>query len=77
VLAFVLVGLASAPAWLPVVLTRVAPGAGQRILDATARLIAGYGRQAIVALLSFAGLLLGRPRPDPAERLRGRAHRLP
>jgi hypothetical protein len=58
VLAFVLVGLASAPAWVPVVLTRVAPGAGQRILDAIARLIAGYGRQAIVALLRFAGLFL-------------------
>jgi Sap, sulfolipid-1-addressing protein len=56
VLALVLVGLASAPAWLPVVLTRVAPAAGQRILDATAQLIADHGRQAIVALLSFAGL---------------------
>jgi hypothetical protein len=56
VLAFVLVGLASAPAWLPVVLTRVAPATGQRILDATARLISHHGRQAIVALLSFAGL---------------------
>ncbi len=56
VLAFVLVGLASAPAWVPVVLTRLAPGAGQRILDAIGRLIARYGRQAIVALLSFAGL---------------------
>jgi threonine/homoserine/homoserine lactone efflux protein len=55
-LVFVLVGLASAPAWLPVVLTRVAPGAGQRILDAIGRLIARYGRQAIVALLSLAGL---------------------
>jgi hypothetical protein len=56
VLALVLVGLASAPAWLPVVLTRVAPAAGQRILDATARLIAHHGWQTIVALLSFAGL---------------------
>lgn len=56
VLAVVLVGLASAPAWVPVVLTRVAPGAGQRILDAISRLIARYGRQAIVALLGFAGL---------------------
>jgi Sap, sulfolipid-1-addressing protein len=56
VLACVLVGLASAPAWLPVVLTRVAPGAGQRILDAIGRLIARHGRQAIVALLSLAGL---------------------
>jgi Sap, sulfolipid-1-addressing protein len=56
VLACVLVGLASAPAWVPVVLTRVAPGAGQRTLDAISGLIARYGRQAIVALLSFAGL---------------------
>jgi hypothetical protein len=56
VLAFVLVGLASAPAWVPVALTRVAPGAGQRILDAIGRLIARYGRQAIGALLSSAGL---------------------
>lgn len=58
VLALVLVGLASAPAWVPVVLTRVAPGAGQRILDVIGRLLARYGRQAIVALLSFAGLFL-------------------
>ena len=56
VLALVLVGLASAPAWVPVVLTRLGPGAGQRILDEIARLIAHHGRQAIVALLSFAGL---------------------
>jgi hypothetical protein len=56
VLAFVLVGLASAPAWVPVALTRVAPGAGRHILDAIGRLIARYGRQAIVALLSSAGL---------------------
>jgi hypothetical protein len=56
VLAVVLVGLASAPAWVPVVLTRVAPGAGQRILEGIGRQIARYGRQAIVALLSFAGL---------------------
>ena len=55
-LAFVLVGLASAPAWVPVVLTRVAPDTGQRMLDAIGRLIARYGRQAIVALLSLAGL---------------------
>jgi len=56
VLAFMLVGLASAPAWVPAVLTRVAPRAGQRILDAIGRLITRYGRQAIVALLSFAGI---------------------
>ena len=56
VLALVLVGLASAPAWVPVVLTRVAPGAGQRILDAIGRLIARYGGQTIVAVISFAGL---------------------
>jgi hypothetical protein len=56
VLACVLVGLASAPAWVPVVLTRVAPGGGQRVLDVIGWLIARYGRQAIVALLSLAGL---------------------
>jgi hypothetical protein len=40
VLAVVLVGLASAPAWVPVALTRVAPGAGQRILEGIGRQIA-------------------------------------
>jgi protein-S-isoprenylcysteine O-methyltransferase Ste14 len=55
-LALVLVGLASAPAWVPVVLSRVAPSTGQRVLDAIGRLIARYGRQAIVALLTIAGL---------------------
>ena len=56
VLALVLVGLASAPAWVPVALTRAAPGPGKRILDTLGRLIARYGRQAVVAVLGIAGL---------------------
>jgi hypothetical protein len=55
-LALVLVGLASAPAWAPVVLTHVAPSTGRRMLDAIGRLIARYGREAIIVLLSVAGL---------------------
>ena len=56
VLVLVLVGLVSMPAWVPVVLTRVAPGPSQRGLTAVRDQIARRGRGFTVGLLSAAGL---------------------
>ena len=56
VLVLVLVGLVSMPAWLPVVLTRVAPGPSQRALTAIRDQIARRRRGFRVGLLSAAGL---------------------
>ena len=56
VLVLVLVGLVSMPAWVPVVLTRVAPGPSQRGLTALRNQIARRRRWFPVGLLSAAGL---------------------
>ena len=55
-LILVLVGLAAAPAWLPVALSRIAPGPGRRVLIGLRALIARRGRTAIVVLLAASGL---------------------
>ena len=54
----VLVALASAPAWVPVALTAVAPGPAERALHAVADLIGRRGRALTVWLLAAFGLLL-------------------
>ncbi len=56
VLVLVLVGLVTTPAWVPVALTRVAPGPSQRGLAALRDQIARRGRVVTVGLLSAAGL---------------------
>ena len=56
VLVLVLVGLVSMPAWVPVALTRAAPGPSQRGLAAVRDQIARRGRGFTVGLLSAAGL---------------------
>ena len=56
VLVLVLVGLVSMPAWVPLVLTRVAPGPSQRGLAAVRDLIARRSRAVTGGLLSAAGL---------------------
>ena len=56
VLVLVLVGLVTTPAWVPVALTRVAPGPSQRGLAAVREQIARRGRGVTVGLLSAAGL---------------------
>jgi hypothetical protein len=56
VLVLVLVALVSMPAWVPVALTRVAPGPSQRALAAVRDQIARRGRGFTVGLLSAAGL---------------------
>ena len=56
VLVLVLVGLVTMPAWVPVALTRVAPGPSQRGLAAVRHQIARRGRGFTVGLLSAAGL---------------------
>ena len=56
VLVLVLVGLVSMPAWVPVALTRVAPGSSQRGLAAVRDQIARRGRGFTVGVLSAAGL---------------------
>ena len=56
VLVLVLVGLVSMPAWVPVALTRTAPGPSQRGLAAVRDQIARRGRGFTVGLLSAAGL---------------------
>jgi threonine/homoserine/homoserine lactone efflux protein len=56
VLVLVLVVLVTTPAWVPVGLTRVAPGPSQRALAAIRDQIARRGRAASVWLLSAAGL---------------------
>ena len=56
VLLLVLVALVSMPAWVPLVLTRVAPDPSQRGLAAVRDQIARRGRGFTVGLLSAAGL---------------------
>lgn len=56
VLIAVLVGLASLPAWLPVVLVKLAPDPGRRVLATLSRLYDRYSRTALIALLGGAGL---------------------
>jgi hypothetical protein len=56
VLVIVLVGLVSMPAWVPLALTRVAPGPSQRGLAAVRDMIARRSRVATVVLLGAAGL---------------------
>ena len=56
VLVLVLVGLVSIPAWVPLLLTRVAPGPTQRGLAAVRDQIARRGRGFTVGVLSAAGL---------------------
>lgn len=58
VLVVLLVGLASTPAWAPVVLTFVAPGTSRRALTALGEQIARHKRSASVVLLGAAGLFL-------------------
>jgi Sap-like sulfolipid-1-addressing protein len=56
VLVLVLVGLVTTPAWVPVTLTRVAPGPSQRGLAALRDQITRRGRGFTVGLLGAAGL---------------------
>jgi hypothetical protein len=56
VLVLVLVGLVTTPAWVPVVLTMIAPGPSQRGLAAVRQQIARRGGVFTVGLLSAAGL---------------------
>ena len=56
VLVLVLVGLVSVPAWVPLVLTRFAPGPSERGLAAVRDQIDRRGRVVTVGLLSAAGL---------------------
>ncbi len=56
VLVIVLVGLVSMPAWVPLVLTRVAPDPSQRGLAAVRDQISRHGRTVTVGILSAAGL---------------------
>jgi hypothetical protein len=55
-LVLILVGLASAPAWMPVAIVRAAPGMGRRALAAVGALIARHGRTLTLAALVLAGL---------------------
>lgn len=57
-LVLVLVAIAATPAWLPVALTRVAPGPAERALDWLGDLIEQRGRQLVVLLLVALGLFL-------------------
>jgi Sap, sulfolipid-1-addressing protein len=56
VLVLVLVGLVTMPAWVPLALTRVAPGPSQSALAAAREQITRHGRGFTVGLLSAAGL---------------------
>ena len=56
VLVLVLVGLVTTPVWLPLALTRAAPGSSQRAFAALREQIARRGRVVTVGLLSAAGL---------------------
>jgi len=58
ILVVLLVAIASTPAWLPVALTRVAPGPAERALDWIRDLIEQRGRQLVVLLLIGLGLFL-------------------
>lgn len=57
----VVVVICSAPAWLPLAITKLAPRTGRRALDGVRGLIAEHGRLGLTLLLLLAGLfLLGR-----------------
>ena len=56
VLVLVLVGLVTTPVWVPLALTRAAPGSSQRAFAAMREQIARRGRVVTVGLLSAAGL---------------------
>ena len=56
VLVIVLVVLVTTPAWVPVGLTRIAPGTSQRALGALREQIARHGRAITVGLLGDAGV---------------------
>lgn len=58
-LALVVVSLISRPAWLPVAVTRLAPGAGRRVLASVGDLIAGRGRAAVLVVLCAGGVFSG------------------
>lgn len=58
VLSAVLIAMASIPAWLPVVLTALAPGPAERGLTALGNLIERRGRQLVVVLLAVLGAFL-------------------
>ncbi|UJA20242.1 hypothetical protein HJD18_08440 [Thermoleophilia bacterium SCSIO 60948] len=55
-LAALLVALGSAPAWVPLALTRIAPEAGERFLGALGEGMRRYGRLALTVLLAGAGI---------------------
>jgi Sap, sulfolipid-1-addressing protein len=55
-LVVILVGLASAPAWIPVVIARSAPGVGLRALAGVGAFIARHGRTLTFAALVAAGV---------------------
>ena len=57
-LVVVLVVIAATPAWLPVALTRLAPGPAERALDWLGDLIEQRGRQLVVLLLVALGSFL-------------------
>lgn len=57
-LSAVLITMASIPAWLPVVLTDLAPGPAERGLTALGNLIERRGRQLVAALLAVLGVFL-------------------
>lgn len=58
VLVVLLVGLASAPAWAPVILSLIAPSTSQRALAALGQQITRHKRAASIVLLGAAGLFL-------------------
>jgi threonine/homoserine/homoserine lactone efflux protein len=57
-LSTVLIVMASTPAWLPVVLTALAPGSAERGLNALGSLIQRRGRQLVAVLLVLLGTYL-------------------
>jgi hypothetical protein len=58
IVALVLVGLASIPAWLPLALTAIAPGPAERGLKSFGDFIQRSGRLATVILLALVGTFL-------------------
>jgi len=58
VLIAVLVAICSAPAWVPLAATRIAPRTGSAALDRLHSFIDDHGRTTVVLLLAAAGLFL-------------------
>lgn len=54
-LGVILIALGSAPAWVPLVLTRIAPRAGERFLEGLSASMRRYGLAAVATLLGGAG----------------------